>query len=42
MNLLIGILEAEVGTVPRALALAGIDRADLAERARQALAGTGG
>ena len=42
MNLLIGILQAEVGTVPRALSLAGTDRAGLAERARQALAGTGG
>jgi ATP-dependent Clp protease ATP-binding subunit ClpA len=41
VNLLIGILQAEVGTVPRALALAGIERAGLAERARQALAGTG-
>jgi ATP-dependent Clp protease ATP-binding subunit ClpA len=42
VNLLIGILQAEVGTVPRALSLAGTDRAGLAERARQALAGTGG
>ena len=40
-HLLLGILRAEVGTVPRALALAGIDRAGLAERVRQALAGTG-
>jgi ATP-dependent Clp protease ATP-binding subunit ClpA len=38
-HLLIGILQAEAGTVPRALALAGIDRAGLAEHARQALAG---
>lgn len=37
-HLLIGILEAETGTVPRTLALTGIDRAGLAERARQALA----
>jgi ATP-dependent Clp protease ATP-binding subunit ClpA len=42
VNLLVGILQAEVGTVPRALALAGIDRAGLAERARRALAGRGG
>ena len=35
-HLLLGILAAEVGTVPRALALAGVDRADLAERVRQA------
>jgi hypothetical protein len=35
-------LQAEAGTVPRALALAGIDRVGLAEHARQALAGTGG
>ncbi|MFG1703611.1 Clp protease N-terminal domain-containing protein [Nonomuraea sp. M3C6] len=33
-HLLIGILEAQVGTVPRALALAGVDRAALAERLR--------
>jgi D-alanyl-D-alanine carboxypeptidase len=37
-HLLLGILQADVGTVPRALALAGIDRAGLAERARRALA----
>lgn len=36
-HLLIGILQAEVGTVPRALALAGIDRAGLAERALAAV-----
>jgi D-alanyl-D-alanine carboxypeptidase len=35
-DLLLGILEAEVGTVPRALALAGADRADLMARARTA------
>jgi D-alanyl-D-alanine carboxypeptidase len=35
-HLLLGILEAEVGTVPRALALAGVDRADLMARARDA------
>jgi ATP-dependent Clp protease ATP-binding subunit ClpA len=40
-HLLLGILRAEVGTVPRALALAAVDRAVLAERARQALAGEG-
>lgn len=32
-DLLAGILEAELGTVPRALALAGIDRVELASRA---------
>jgi ATP-dependent Clp protease ATP-binding subunit ClpA len=37
-HLLLGILQAEVGTVPRALALAGVDRTELAERTRQALA----
>ncbi|MFG6197325.1 Clp protease N-terminal domain-containing protein [Nonomuraea sp. JJY05] len=31
-HLVLGILEAEVGTVPRALALAGVDRAALATR----------
>jgi ATP-dependent Clp protease ATP-binding subunit ClpA len=36
-HLLLGILEARVGTVPRALALAGIDRADLTARVRQGL-----
>jgi ATP-dependent Clp protease ATP-binding subunit ClpA len=33
-HLLLGVLEAEVGTVPRALALAGIDRTELAARTR--------
>jgi ATP-dependent Clp protease ATP-binding subunit ClpA len=37
-HLLLGILRAEVGTVPRALALAGVDRAGLAGRVRQAMA----
>ncbi|MET7329344.1 Clp protease N-terminal domain-containing protein [Nonomuraea sp. NPDC005650] len=37
-HLLLGILEAEVGTVPRALALAGVDRAALTTGLRQALA----
>jgi ATP-dependent Clp protease ATP-binding subunit ClpA len=36
-HLLLGILQAQVGTVPRALALAGIDRADLVTRVLQAL-----
>ena len=36
-HLLLGILLAEVGTVPRALTLAGIDRAELIVRIRQAL-----
>jgi ATP-dependent Clp protease ATP-binding subunit ClpA len=35
-DLLAGILEAEFGTVPRALAIAGIDRAALLARARRA------
>ena len=35
-DLLIGILRAELGTVPRALALAGVDRAALLARARAA------
>jgi ATP-dependent Clp protease ATP-binding subunit ClpA len=34
IDLLAGILEAELGTVPRALAIAGIDRAALISRAR--------
>ncbi|SEG65755.1 D-alanyl-D-alanine carboxypeptidase [Nonomuraea solani] len=37
-HLLLGVLEAEVGTVPRALALAGVAREDLANRAREAAA----
>jgi D-alanyl-D-alanine carboxypeptidase len=37
VHLLLGILLAELGTVPRALALAGIDRADLVTRVRQSL-----
>ena len=36
-HLLLGILQAQIGTVPRALALAGTDRADLAARVQQAL-----
>ncbi|MER6949493.1 Clp protease N-terminal domain-containing protein [Nonomuraea sp. NPDC000554] len=40
-HLLLGILLAEVGTVPRALAAAGVDRADLTARVRQTLAGEG-
>ena len=36
-HLLLGILQAEVGTVPRALALAGLDRSALLGRVRQAL-----
>jgi D-alanyl-D-alanine carboxypeptidase len=36
-HLLLGILEARVGRVPRALALAGIDQADLTVRIRHAL-----
>ena len=41
-HLLLGILQAQVGTVPRALALAGVDRAGLAEHVREALAGVSG
>lgn len=37
-HLLLGILRAEVGTVPRALALAGIDRPALTARVEQTLA----
>jgi D-alanyl-D-alanine carboxypeptidase len=36
-HLLLGILQAQVGTVPRALALAGVDQAELVDRVRQAL-----
>jgi hypothetical protein len=36
-HLLLGILHAQIGTVPRALALAGIDQAGLADRVRQTL-----
>jgi D-alanyl-D-alanine carboxypeptidase len=38
-HLLLGIVQAEIGTVPRALALAGIDRTDLVTRLRQTLTG---
>ncbi|GAA2214669.1 hypothetical protein GCM10009850_101340 [Nonomuraea monospora] len=41
VHLLLGLLEAEVGTVPRALGLAGVDRADLTRRAREAAADEG-
>ncbi|MBL1111976.1 Clp protease [Streptomyces sp. 110] len=37
-HLLLGILNTGIGTVPRALTLAGIDRADLMARARETLA----
>jgi ATP-dependent Clp protease ATP-binding subunit ClpA len=36
-HLLLGILQADIGTVPRALELLGYDRAELLARARQAL-----
>jgi D-alanyl-D-alanine carboxypeptidase len=36
-RLLLGILRAQAGTVPRALSLAGVDRAELAASAEQAL-----
>jgi ATP-dependent Clp protease ATP-binding subunit ClpA len=38
-HLLLAILEAQAGTVPRALALAGVSQAELTERARQELPG---
>jgi ATP-dependent Clp protease ATP-binding subunit ClpA len=41
-HLLLGILRAEIGTVPRALALAGVDRANLLLRVEQALTAIGG
>lgn len=37
VHVLLGILRAEVGTVPRALALAGVDRADLLTRLHTAI-----
>jgi ATP-dependent Clp protease ATP-binding subunit ClpA len=40
-HLLLGVLELHVGTVPRALAVAGVDRSLLAARVRQALPGGG-
>ncbi|BCJ37565.1 hypothetical protein Athai_50680 [Actinocatenispora thailandica] len=36
-HVLLGILTAEVGTVPRALALAGVDRAALAQQVRDVI-----
>ncbi len=38
LHLLLGIVAAPVGTVPRALALAGVDRTGLVARIRQAIA----
>ncbi|GLW08106.1 hypothetical protein Misp01_32360 [Microtetraspora sp. NBRC 13810] len=38
-HLLLGILQAQAGTVPRALALAGVDRDGLTTRVRAALTG---
>ncbi|WP_433235935.1 Clp protease N-terminal domain-containing protein [Streptosporangium sp. CA-135522] len=40
-HLLLGILQAQVGTVPRALALAGIDQADLQARVQRTLTNAG-
>ncbi|MFI7698059.1 Clp protease N-terminal domain-containing protein [Nonomuraea sp. NPDC049480] len=37
-HLLLGVLDTEIGTVPRALALAGVDRAGLMARVRETLA----
>lgn len=39
LHLLLGILQAQVGTVPRVLALAGIDRDDLKTRVLRRLSG---
>lgn len=41
-HLLLGILQAQVGTVPRTLALTGIDQTELTVRLRQALANPAG
>jgi D-alanyl-D-alanine carboxypeptidase len=38
VHLLVGITQARVGTVPRLLALAGVNRDALAERARRIVA----
>ncbi|PZG20317.1 Clp protease N-terminal domain-containing protein [Nonomuraea aridisoli] len=38
-HLLLGVLDTEIGTVPRALALAGVDRAELMARVRDTLPG---
>jgi D-alanyl-D-alanine carboxypeptidase len=40
-HLLLGILQAEVGTVPRALSLKGVDRSELVGRIRQTLSAEG-
>ncbi|MEU4331524.1 Clp protease N-terminal domain-containing protein [Nonomuraea dietziae] len=40
-HVLLGILQAEVGTVPRAMALAGVDRTDLLTRVQNAIADDG-
>ncbi len=40
-HLLLGVLRAEVGSVARALSLAGIDRSALVDRVREALAKSG-
>ncbi|MEV4062788.1 Clp protease N-terminal domain-containing protein [Nonomuraea dietziae] len=40
-HVLLGILQAEVGTVPRALALAGVDRTDLLTRVQNTIADDG-
>jgi ATP-dependent Clp protease ATP-binding subunit ClpA len=40
-HVLLGVLLAPVGTVPRALELAGVDRAGLADGVRREIAGTG-
>jgi ATP-dependent Clp protease ATP-binding subunit ClpA len=40
-SVLLGILRAEIGTVPRALALAGVDRAELLTRLENVIANDG-
>jgi D-alanyl-D-alanine carboxypeptidase len=40
-HLLLGVLLAEIGTVPRTLVLAGVDRAELAARVRQSITDNG-
>jgi hypothetical protein len=41
IDLLIGVLGAELGTVPRVLAIAGVDRAGLIGQAKSARSETG-
>ncbi|MCG5213559.1 Clp protease N-terminal domain-containing protein [Streptosporangium soli] len=41
-HLLLGILQAQIGTVPRTLTLAGVDQADLTARVQRTLTGEDG